>query len=118
MTNKKKSMYVKIFKIVKEILPCPSTFTSDFEKGFRMAAESVWPGIALIGCYFHHCQAIRRKMMKFHGTVQIRNKETSSRSRLLLAMFFRLPLLPLNFVEEGYNDLLDQIDQLDIEESR
>lgn len=110
MPNRLKLTYVSLFEFLREAIFCfdgtertPLTFMSDFERASRVAASTVWPGIELIGCNFHHCQALRRKASSL--------SELSSKIRGrtihhdILKMFMRLSLLPLEHVNDGFHAL-------------
>ena len=83
MTKKSKEAYEHVFSFVKNNI-CnlvPTTFTTDFEKDLRNAIKKVFPETRLKGCWFHFCQAIRRKAMQLQElSVVLKNLRKPKRS--------------------------------------
>lgn len=42
----------------------PTKFMADFEEALRKAVMIIYPGIKLLGCWFHYCQAVCRYSQK------------------------------------------------------
>jgi transposase-like protein len=73
----------------------------DFEKAQRNGAKLVWPELDVRGCMFHMIKALRE-----HTSTKIKKDK---RYNIIFKMFTRLPLLPLNRIMKGYQELLNLI---------
>lgn len=87
----------------------------DFEKAMRKAMISVLTDIDsvmfILGCWFHYCQAIRRKVSQMSGLfTKIRNDDEY---KDIFRRFQCLPLLPLEHIEEAFLDLAKEALKLD-----
>lgn len=104
MTNRLRSTYAELFEFLRDAVffdkndenLTPRTFMSDFERAARTAAEDTWPGIDLVGCNFHFCQALQRKASTLKEL-----STTNGVHRTAIIMFMRLSLLPADRVNEG-----------------
>lgn len=65
----------------------------DYEKGLRKSLRKCFPQTNLKGCWFHYCQAIRRKI-----STKFKSIMTSVRSNKAFALLYHkilaIPLLP------------------------
>lgn len=71
---------------------------SDFECASRNASRRVWPNVIVGGCYFHFCQAIRKK------AIERRVLDTPA-GEFAVKLYMRLALLEMRH----YNDALWEI---------
>ena len=76
----------------------------DFEKATWNALRSTYGGLDLVGCFFHWCQAIRRKMDQEGLAKSNISAEVRRMCRLLLA----LPLLPVQFIKHSFDSIISQ----------
>lgn len=79
------------------------SFMTDYECGMRKALAEMYPAANLNSCWFHYCQAIRRKCSKFVGFFEkVQSKNSAEK---LFLKFLALPLLPANKIKEAFNML-------------
>lgn len=64
MTNRTTQAYESVFEYIHNfILPLNGKgIITDFEQALRNGLKNVVPDTPLYGCWFHHCQALRRKL--------------------------------------------------------
>lgn len=106
--------YCSIFRFATELLGVNRrvlTVTSDFEQSLRAAVRNVWPQADLVGCNFHHLQALEKNAKQSPGLAGGK-LIPGTIHRQLLNMFFRVSLLPLDRLERGFAGLLDHIQEL------
>ena len=97
MSGKHKKDYRKVFKAVRNLLPniVVHTETLDFEAAMWQAIQAVFPGVAILGCYFHWAQAVWRKTQEFGLQVAyISDDKTHKYIQKLLS----LPYLPAEHI--------------------
>lgn len=71
MTHKSQAAYEHLFKYISDNWNLhPTKFMCDFERGLRNAIRKTYPGIPVKGCWFHYCQAIRKRAAKIPGFFQ------------------------------------------------
>lgn len=77
----------------------PRKIMSDFELPARNACKEIWSDIHVFGCNFHYAQALRRKAKSIPqlSRLLMQNRNAS----IVLKMFMRLSLLPVNRVQNG-----------------
>lgn len=63
MSDRSTQLYESVFDHFKEIGIEPQSLMSDFERAIRKSACAVWPDIEINGCWFHYCQAIRKRLL-------------------------------------------------------
>lgn len=104
MVAKNYEAYFNVFKFLKLVRVDAESFMSDFEIAERNAARKVWPGVSVLGCNFHFAQALRKNAVHLgvfkvnSGRFSVESLQTSS---LILRMYMRLSLLPLEQVADG-----------------
>lgn len=107
MSHKSTEAYVAAFKFIEEnVFPLEAeSFMTDYESNMRKAIRQVYPNALLNGCWFHFCQAVRRKARSFRIKLmeQINKSEEAMQTYLKLLC---LPLLPSNKIMEGYKILV------------
>lgn len=84
--------------------------SSDFELAIRAAVGNVWPLAEVIGCNFHHCQAVERHAKQSPGLAGGKLADGTAYRRII-RMFKRISLLPLRRVDAGFSALLDHIQE-------
>lgn len=93
MTTRKSAVnYKAIFKYIERTFTLsPAEIISDFEAGLRKAINEIYPSAKLFGCWFHYCQAIRKKCSELGlGSLLFSNPE----ARFFQKQILNLPLLP------------------------
>lgn len=87
----------------------------DFEKAIRKALVQVLRSIdsvlVILGCWFHFCQALRRKVAQMSELFEKIN--TDEKYRDIFRRFQCLPLLPLHHIESSFRDLAKEALNLD-----
>lgn len=86
----------------------PKRAMADFEKGMRSALTEVFIDIELDGCNFHLLQAMHRKAASLNGLSTKLNGKTLH--HLILVMFMRLSLLPIDRLMAGFDALKEYIE--------
>lgn len=79
----------------------PAQFMADWEGALRLAVKQVYPAADLRGRWFHYCSAIRKKCQKvvkgFHDL-----KDTNEKAYAIYKQILSIPLLPPEYIEDGY----------------
>ncbi|KAK0417728.1 hypothetical protein QR680_013173 [Steinernema hermaphroditum] len=112
MANKTVGSYAKVFEQIADRMngrqPC--SFMSDYEMAARNAVQARFPNVQLKGCLFHLGQSVYRYVSK-KGYVNFYN-QVDSEFRKLIRSLVALSLLPLDTVEEGFQELTSRIPNL------
>lgn len=78
MSRKTKKAYKSVFKFIdKKIIKMSNvvSFTTDYELAMRNALRELFPNVRRFACYFHFCQAVKRRAWQTPGFVtHIRTK--------------------------------------------
>lgn len=72
----------------------------DFEKAMRQAIKTVSPNMKILGCWFHFCQALRRKMASMNELFQLVRNDSECKN--LFRQFQCLALLPEDDISEVF----------------
>jgi hypothetical protein len=111
MNGKSAKDYASVFEFLRDAvfsfdgtIRKPKRATCDFESGMRSGMKAVWKDIELIGCYFHFTQALGRNA----GPKISRGTKAHKK---ILWLFKRLALLPIEKVDEGYQEIVRYIRQ-------
>lgn len=100
--------YTHVFQYINaHIFPLScTTFVSDFETEMRNALRVFYPTSQLVPCWFHHKQAVRKKVSKcavfFHLVC------TDKDASMLYQKFQALALLPAESIEAAFYSLKDE----------
>lgn len=113
MTKKTTSCYTAVFNFIeKEIFPLyPAEFMTDFEAGLRKALVNVYPNARIRGCWFHYCDALRKKSRALGMYRLIRQ---CSNAKMIMKMLKSLPLLPSHNFQEGYDQIKSLSHELEL----
>lgn len=91
MTRKTEAAYSHLFKKIEDQWKIsPVAATTDYEKALRNAIRKKYSLIKLIGCWFHFCQALRRKASKISGFLRYIKNHDDARK-----VYHKLMCLPL-----------------------
>lgn len=103
MSNKKQKAYEHVLQYIdSNIFKFDAkSFTTDFEKSMRNAILSVFPHTKIKGCWFHFCQAVRRKASKIKQLSRF--LQTSTEAKRIFQKILVLPLLKDVAIEEAFN---------------
>lgn len=101
--------YQNVFEYINEkLIPLRGeAIIIDYEKAMRRAMKNVLQSsgsnMTVLGCWFHYCQALRRKVSKMPNLFEnIRKYEKYSH---LFRRFQCLPLLPLQYIDQLFRSL-------------
>ncbi|XP_075161057.1 uncharacterized protein LOC142233879 [Haematobia irritans] len=115
MDGKTKKIYDSLFHYIKENIYNmePSVVITDYEEALRQSIKQVYPGIKMVGCWFHYCQAIKRNMRSHKQLLQYikSSKPASAEYHKIMA----LPLLPPNLIGTSFRDIKGKIFLMDSE---
>ena len=76
----------------------------DYEMAMRKAISSVWPVARLSGCWFHYCQALRRKKASLSKLNAFISKNIVA--EITFKLFLKLPLLPAEKLQAGFDQIV------------
>lgn len=102
MSNRTKAAYESVFKYVHEnLLQLDArAIITDFEVALRGGLRFVVPNTPLLGCWFHHCQAIRRKVASIPTLFGLIKRD--ARAAEFYRLFQCLALLPASKIEPAF----------------
>lgn len=105
MSNRTTAAYKSVFDYIhRNILSLDvSAIITDFERALRNALRATVATTKLLGCWFHHCQALRRKVASISELFELvkRDKE----ARILYRRFQCLALLPAEKIKSAFEVL-------------
>lgn len=109
LSDKSSETYVTLFNLLKSQFPDwqPQKYHCDFELAALNAIQNVFPGITVVGCYFHWSQAMWRNGKKICG-----QRKTKSEKRLI-GLCSVLPLLPNECLQSGWDYIQLQYNSTD-----
>eukprot|EP00102_Acyrthosiphon_pisum_P018855 XP_016656065.1 PREDICTED: uncharacterized protein LOC103307748 [Acyrthosiphon pisum] len=102
MESKSRNSYDCVMRFVKDnLLPnlTVEVIITDYEVALRDVLISSFPGARYAGCWFHHNQAVWRKM---NSLGYLHHLNTNDNARKVLKLLMSLPLLPARDMENGY----------------
>lgn len=105
MSRRTLAAYKSALTYVHENILCLNAMAiiTDFERALRNALRKVVVGITLLGCWFHHCQALERKVASnFELFVLIRN---NIRAKEIYRRIQCLALLPADKIKPAFDGL-------------
>lgn len=117
LTNKKSSLiYKKIFGYIKDELAKelrPQQIVTDYEANLHYALLEVYTKASLGGSVFYYAQNLYKKMCSLN---LCRDLETNSYFRNIYHMLLMLPLLPVNTILDGLNNIELEAKHLNVSE--
>lgn len=105
MSRRTVGAYKSAFKYVHENILCLNAraIITDFEYALRSALKSIVTGILLLGCWFHHCQCLRRFVAShFELFALIRN---DNEAKIIYRKIQCLALLPANKIKPAFDEI-------------
>ena len=104
LPDKSENTYDKAFTILKELMPNlnPKEVMVDFEKGLGNSIKKHFPCCETVGCFFHMCQSVYRRICDLGLKCQY---NTDNNFSLLIRMFCALAFLPTEEVTEAFEEL-------------
>lgn len=106
MTRRTTEAYVAALKYVHENLIelNGKGIITDFECSMRASLEKVVPLLKVYGCWFHHCQALRRILASIKSLFEL--VRTNDAAKTIFRQFQCLALLPAEKIEHAFVWLL------------
>lgn len=105
MSNRTTDAYKSVFDYIhKNILPMDAdAIITDFERALRNALHATVPLTKLLGCWFHHCKALREKVASISELFELikNNKE----AKILYRKLQCLALLPASEIKNAFDVL-------------
>lgn len=111
MESKCVPSYEQVFKYIENhlIKLSPQLIHSDYEASLVRALRNVYPGAKITGCWFHYCQALRRRFRYGKKKEMFRDLMNNPDAYNLYKKLLSLPLLPATRIEEGFNIIKEEI---------
>lgn len=105
MSRKTADAYYSVLKYVHEnLIPLVGAgIIIDFEKAERLAISRLNTGILIYGCWFHFCQALRRKLASMGELFEL--VRTNENAKNIFTQFQCLALLPADLIEPTFKEL-------------
>ena len=93
LTCKSEDIYTATLLRIKQLAPqlSPSSAMSDWEPAARNAIKTAYPSISLYGCWFHHNQAVWKKINKLGLVLEY---HANNNFKHFLKSVMTLPMLP------------------------
>lgn len=108
MKGRTRAAYMAVLLFIEEnvVKLNPEMVMADYEQAPRRAMETMYPGVIIVGCSFHYCQAIRKNAAKVPGLLPaVWADEDVQR---IFRQFLRLPLLPIAKIAQGFDILKEK----------
>lgn len=105
MSNRTTDAYKSVFTYIhKNILPLDANgIITDFEMALRNGLRFAVPNTPLYGCWFHHCQALRRKVASDANLFKL--IRTDEQAAIFYRIFQCLALLPASNIKDAFDQL-------------
>lgn len=107
MTRKTEKAYTHIFNYIEKNVCSLKCFMTDFEAAMRNGLKSLDTGAIFNTCWFHVCQAVRRRVAKNFGLITL--IQTNETARELYKKILALPLLPAPLIRDAFMILKGEI---------
>lgn len=114
LTNRKtQKCYTAIFQYINSSIFSlnPIVIISDYERGLRNSIRTVFPDAKMLGCWFHFCQAIRKKMVNKFKALRGYIKTSTDAQKLYRQTMF-LALLPAESIPPTLKYIQDNASNL------
>lgn len=104
MESKCVPSYRQVFEYIENymIQLDPKSIHSDYEASLVKALRIVYPSAKIHGCWFHYCQAIRKRMGKGRRRQLFKDLNNRSDAYNIYQKLLKLPLLPATKIPEGF----------------
>lgn len=89
----------------------PGVIHSDYEAGLLKALRIVYKNSKLVGCWFHYCQAIRKRLGRNKGRNFFANLKKDEAAYKIYRKILDLPLLPAKDIPEGFAIIRKEISE-------
>lgn len=111
MTRRTIASYTHVFEYIHNNifnLNCVS-FMADYEAAPRTVLRRMFPNIPILGCWFHLCQAVRRRALRLPIVSNLIRTDITARK-----IFYKLlavPLLPKEKIFDGFSSVRKQANE-------
>lgn len=104
LPNKTTNIYVTLFRLIKSQIPefDPHIIILDFEQAPMLAVRRVYPQANIVGCYFHFCRSLWRKVE------QLKINKKSKIIRKHIKRCTVLALLPREVIDNAWLYVMSQ----------
>lgn len=115
MSRKSQACYTHLFETLRKEFPLDGrSFMTDYEVALRNALRVVYPAMDQKTCWFHYCQAARRKCSSFPKLMhKLKSNETLKRAYFKL---LALPLLPAEHIVSCFQMIKSEL--VDVQEAK
>lgn len=105
MSNRTTEAYRSVFSYINENLLSlnGSTIITDFERPLRNSLKQVVSDVTILGCWFHHCQAIRRMVASIPSLFHLILHDKDA--RMLYRKIQCLALLPPDKIKPAFDQI-------------
>lgn len=108
MSRKSERCYVHLFQTLQQMFPLNGhSVMTDFELAMRNAIRTVYPHIKLYTCWFHFCQAAKRKASQLMNLVH--HMKSNANIRNAYYKLLALPLLPASEIIACFQMIKSQV---------
>ncbi|XP_045023545.1 uncharacterized protein LOC123467841 [Daphnia magna] len=106
MSRRRAIDYIAVFQKLKEIMPLPRVerIVTDFERAVFVAVRKLFPSCFHLGCNFHWCQAIMKKIRDFNLSTEY-NKKGPNPVRDFVFRLLCLAYLPADKIPSVFDSL-------------
>lgn len=113
MDRKSQLAYEHVFEYIhKHVFPLDcAIFTTDYESAMRNALQKLFGHTKLFACYFHYCQAVKKRAASTYGFVNM--LQTNKDARSVYYRLHCLPLLPHQYIKAMYTELKNEAVSVD-----
>lgn len=116
MKGRTYKLYKQVFKHLRDVHNLdPGSIMLDYEKASRLAAARIWPQSTIRGCWFHFNQSLRRKALKLPNMSFVLKNDPEAKR--VLNLFMKLPLLPLDQIDNGLSGIIKYQEDHDLKET-
>lgn len=113
MESKCVPSYRQVFEFIEQhmIKINPESIHSDYEASLVKALRTVYPKAKIHGCWFHYCQAVRRRMGKGRRRQIFKEMNELPDAYKIFQKLLHLPLLPGEKIPEGFQIIKQEIEE-------
>lgn len=111
MESRCTASYKQVFNYIEDNLVKlgPEIIHTDYEASLLKALKTVYPRSNRVGCWFHYCQAIRRRLGRNKGRQFFFDLKADKAAYKIYTKLLDLPLLPAKNIPEGFSIIQKEI---------
>lgn len=116
MESKSTTSYKQLFNYIEANLlnMKPQVIHSDYEASLLRAIRETYPSAKHVGCWFHYCQAVRRRLGRGKGHNFFGRLKANQDAYIVYKKLMDLPLLPAKDIPEGFTIIRNEIVEKDL----